>query len=247
MQPWHEQDAFWQTVGPTMFSQRRRTDAPAEVEGILRMLGIEPGVPLLDLCCGVGRHSLEFARRGFRVTGVDRTRAYLEQASRQAAAEGLPVEFVEEDMRAFVRPGAFAAAVNLFTSFGFFEDPDEDRRVVANVYQSLQPGGAFLIDVGGKEVLARVWQERDWHEEDDILILQERKVSQAWGWMENRWILVQDGRRTEFTVSHRLYAATELAALLRACGFSHVEVYGSLDGSAYDQTARRLVVVGRKP
>ena len=66
--------------------------------------------------------ALELARRGFRVTGVDRTRLYLERAARRAREEGLEVELVREDMRRFRRPEAFAAAVNLFTSFGYFDD-----------------------------------------------------------------------------------------------------------------------------
>ena len=82
--PWHEQDTFWDTVAPTMFTQQRWKDAPAEVKQVVSLLGIEPGVHILDLCCGVGRHSLELARRGFCVTGVDRTRPYLDRASGQA-------------------------------------------------------------------------------------------------------------------------------------------------------------------
>lgn len=72
--PWHEQDVFWETVAPILFAQRRWSDAPAEVEKVVSLLGIGRGTRILDLCCGVGRHSLELARRGFHVTGVDRTR-----------------------------------------------------------------------------------------------------------------------------------------------------------------------------
>ena len=61
--PWHEQDAFWKTVAPVLFVQRRWADAPAEVEQVVSLLGIEPEAQILDLCCGVGRHSLELARR----------------------------------------------------------------------------------------------------------------------------------------------------------------------------------------
>jgi 2-polyprenyl-3-methyl-5-hydroxy-6-metoxy-1,4-benzoquinol methylase len=82
--PWHEQDTFWDTVAPVLFVERRWSDAPVEVEQVVSLLGIEPGARVLDLCCGVGRHSLELARRGFHVTGVDRTRPYLDRASRQA-------------------------------------------------------------------------------------------------------------------------------------------------------------------
>jgi len=180
------------------------------------------------------------------VTGVDRTRLYLDRASKQAEAEGLKIEFVQSDMRSFCRPDAFDAVVNLFTSFGYFEDPEDDRQVATNMYQSLKSGGVFLIDMMGKEVLARIFRERDWYEEDSVLILQERKISKNWSWMENRWIMLKDNNRAELRLSHRVYSAVELASLLTECGFTHVDAYGDLDGSAYDHLARRLVIVAHK-
>jgi len=243
---WHEDDVFWEMWGPVMFSQQRWADTPIEVEGIISLLGIKPGACVLDLCCGVGRHSLELARRGFQVTGVDRTEHYLQQASAQAEKEGLKIEFVQEDMRTFCRLDNFDAVISMFTSFSYFEDPEEDRQVVLNVYHSLKPGGVFLLEMMGKEVLARIFRESDWHEHDGMLTLQERKVTRNWGWMENRWIMIKGEKRSEFKVTHRLYAATELISLLTGCGFAQADAYGDLSGSAYDLTARRLVVVGVK-
>jgi SAM-dependent methyltransferase len=246
VKPWHEQDTFWSTVASVLFTERRWSDAPTEVEQVVSLLKIESGAYVLDLCCGVGRHSLELARRGFQVTGVDRTRLYLDRASNQAEAEGLKVEFVQSDMRDFCRPDAFDAVVNLFTSFGYFEDPEDDRQVALNMCRSLKLGGAFLIDMMGKEVLARIFHERDWYEEDGMLILQERKITKNWSWMENRWIIFKGNHRAELNLSHRIYSAVELASLLTECGFAHVDAYGDLDGSAYDHLARRLVIVAHK-
>jgi SAM-dependent methyltransferase len=244
--PWHEDDAFWETWGSVMFSPQRLEGTPAEVDGIVSLLGIEPGEHVLDLACGVGRHSLELARRGFRVTGVDRTAKYLEQARQHAADEGLAMEFVQGDMRTFSRPNAFDAAINMFTSFSYFEDPDDDPRVVRNVWQSLKPGGRFLLETVGKEALAARFQERDWSEEDGVIRLQERRVGRNWGWMENRWVMIRGAERIEHAVTHRLYAATEMVAMFRDAGFSSVDVYGGLDGSPYDHRARRMSVLGRK-
>lgn len=244
--PWHEDDFFWETWGPVMFTQQRLADAVEQVANIISLLGIKPGAHILDLGCGVGRHSLELARRGFQVTGVDRTKKYLEQASVQAEKEGLKVEFVQEDMRKFCRPEAFDTAINMFTSFSYFEDPEEDRQVVLNVYRSLKEGGLFLLETHGKETLARIFRESNWHDENGVLILEERRVTRNWGWMENRWIMIDGSKRTESKVTHRLYSATELIALLNGCGFRQADAYSDFEGNAYDHTARRLVVVGRK-
>jgi SAM-dependent methyltransferase len=244
--PWHEEDAFWEMARPVLFTEQRWQDAPAQVEAMLALLKLSPGARVLDLCCGPGRHALELARRGFQVTGVDRAAAYLERARKQAQQQGLDVEFVEDDMRAFCRPEAFDAVVNYFTSFGYFEAPEDDRRVVSNVYESLKTGGAFLLDMMGKEVLARILEGTRWQEEGGAILLQETKVKRNWSWVETRWILLKDGDRQDFHISHRLYSAAELASLLEGCGFGNLEVYGDVEGGPYDHTAQRLLVVARK-
>ena len=243
---WYEQDDFWEKWASVLFPEERWEKAPEEVDNLILRLGISPGATLLDLCCGPGRHSLEFARRGFSVVGVDRTETYLRKARSLAKTEGLELEFVREDMRTFCRPDSFDAAINLFTSFGFFEDAKDDELVAKNVHVSLKDGGFFLIDTVGKEILARIFRERDWYDVDGAMMLEERRVTQNWSWIENRWILVKDGKADEFEFGFRLYSAAELSALLRGCGFEAIEVYGDLAGAPYDHEAKRLVVVARK-
>ena len=244
--PWHEQDDWWETVAPVLFHEGRVALAAEEVDKILSLLEVGSGSQILDLCCGVGRHSLELARRGFRVTGVDRTRQYLDRASERAEAEGLRVELVQDDMRIFCRMDAFDAVINVFTSFGYFEDPNEDRQVAANAYRSLRRGGVFLLDLMGKEIIARIFRERDWREVDGMLVLEERKVTRDWSWMDNRWILIRDGVRKDLHVSHRLYSAAELVSLLASSGFVKVDIYGDYERGPYDHTATRLVAVAHK-
>ena len=246
MNAWHEQDTFWMKWAPVLFHERRLEKAQEEVANIISLLNISPAASVLDLCCGPGRHSLQLARHGFSVTGVDRTKTYLEKARKQAEIEGLEVEFIQEDMRGFCKPNTFDVAINLFTSFGYFEDINDDRKVITNVYRSLKERGVFLIDILGKEVLARIFRERDWHEVNNIIVLEERKVCRNWGWIENRWIMIKDGKMEEYKISHRLYSATELTALLNDCGFSATDVYGDLTGAPYDHAATRLVLVAHK-
>jgi SAM-dependent methyltransferase len=243
---WHNQDAFWELLEPVLFNEQRQLRAKAEVEKIKKLLQIEEKARILDLCCGNGRHSLELSQRGFDVIGVDRTTAYIEKARSEAEKRGLDVAFVVGDMREYCAPNSFDIIMNLFGSFGYFEDPGDDRKVVENVYASLRPGGRFLIETMGKEILARDFQEKDWGEEGDLLIMSEKKVSQNWGRIETRWIVIRGTERIEYRVSVRSYSAVELSSLLAACDFPQVRIYGSLDGTEYDQAAQRLVVVGRK-
>ena len=214
--PWHEDDEFWQATMPVLFPEERLQAAAGEVQKVLELSGAPQGCAVLDLPCGVGRHSLELARRGFRVTGVDRTPLYLRRAAEAARERGLQLELVQEDMRGFRRPGAFGLILNLFTSFGYFEDALEDRRVAQNLYASLQPGGALVMEMMGKEVLARIFRERDWNRVGNLLVLEERRVQRDWSWVESRWTLIDGDRRVEVDLSHRLYSAAELEALLRS-------------------------------
>lgn len=245
---WYDDDAFWATFEPFLFSEEHWARCAEEVERCTTLAGVASGARVLDLCCGPGRHALELARRGFRVTGVDRTAAYLDRARDAARAEALDLELVQADMRELVRPEGFDLALSLYTSFGYFRDPADDRKVAANLCASLAPGGVLVMDLIGKEIVARIFTRRSWDPgPNGSFLLQERELSESWSWIENRWIAIADGQVKEHRFGHRLYAATELAALLREVGFGEVSTYGDLEGARYDQAAQRLVAVATKP
>ncbi len=243
---WFESDEFWRITGPVLFGQPRITEAPGQVENIIKLLNIKPGMKILDLCCGVGRHALEFARRGYNVTGVDRTSAYLKKAALQAKKENLKVNFVQKDMREFAKPSYFDVVLNFQTSFGYFEDQEDDRRVARNIYKSLKKNGAFIIETSSKEVLARIFTPQDWVERDDFIIMEERKIIDNWSKLYMRWIILRGNEREEVELDFRLYSAAELSALLKDCGFEQIDYYGDLEGNPYDHKAKRMVGVARK-
>ncbi len=246
--PWWEQDWFWDTYRPLMFDPDRLEDTPLEVNGIMKLTGLVPGDRFLDSCCAFGRHALEMAERGIRVTGVDRQSGYIEEARKKAADRGLEIDFVLSSSLDYINPGTFDGAMNFFTSFGYFEDQDQEELAVKNICTSLKPGGFFLIDIQGKELLARDYKERDWFERDGYKIFLEYKIKDSWTQLENRWLFIpgEGGKVTEIKFTHRIYSALELAELLSRCGFADVELYGDLGGSPYDEKAKRLIAVGRK-
>ncbi len=247
MSEWYDNEAFWEETAPVLFTEERLQKAGPEVEQVLKLAELPPGAAILDLACGPGRHALEFARRGYSVTGVDRTARYLDEARRKAAEGGLNIEWVKADMRHFRRTGTFDAAVSLLSSFGYFADPAEDRRVASNLFASLKPGGRLVMELMGKEVLARIYRRHDWHgEPDGTLLLEERQVTDDWSRLEVRWIVIRGEQRCEHRFCLRLYSAAELRTMLADVGFSEVRAYGSLEGAPYDQTAGRLVMLARK-
>ena len=246
MKKWHEQSDFWEAVAPVLFGQSRLSGTPAEIDRIISLANVDSSATVLDLCCGPGRHSLELARRGFTVTGVDATASYISRAKESAGQEKLKVEFVHEDMRNFIRDQAFDLVLNLYTSFGYFDDQSDNQQVLDNVYESLKSGGVFLIELAGREVIARIFQARGWREVDGNILLEERSVERNWTRMRNTWRLIKEDKRIEFSLTHWLYSGSELAAMLKQSGFSSIELFGGLEGTPYDQTAKRLVAISRK-
>ena len=236
---WFENEDFWRTFYPFMFGERKTAAAQGEVEQVLALSGVAHG-RVLDLCCGPARHSFVLAQKGFEVTGVDRSPFLLGKA--RAAAAGAGVEFVEADMREFVRPGTFDLALSLFTSFGYFESRDEDLAVLRNVRASLKPGGLLVMDVMSKEYVIsqgtptrwEVWPTGEIH-------VQHYDVLPGWGRVRVQWLLFDGERARLFEFAHNVYSGQELSALLERAGFTGVRLFGSLDGAPYDAAATRLV------
>jgi len=271
---WFEDESFWIEYAYLMFDEKRWAEVPAVIDGIEKLtslrspradkaseggavggaagnsgaaggdLSLAPAV--LDACCGPGRHSLELARRGWRVTGLDLTQPYLEAARESAYAEGYDIEFVRGDVREFRRPGAYDLCLNLFTSFGYFEDRADDLAALSNFRASLKPGGALVLETIGKETAARDFVEGEWFERGGWTVCTEYGVVGAWEGLKNRWLLIREGERVDRSFVQRLYSGVEMRGILLEAGFDAVELFGGTDGRPYDEKAASLVAVARR-
>ena len=251
---WFADDDFWNRYAPVIFDDKRWAEVPEVMDGIIRLAGM--GLPVssvhkfcaLDLCCGIGRITAELSRRGFRTTGVDMCASYLETAREDASHENLDTEYIRADVRSFKRPGYYDLSLNLYVSFGYFKDRSEDLLMVRNVFESLKTGGSFIIETLGKEIAVRDFIRGEWFERAGYTVLTEYEPMDSWSGLKNRWILInnKDSGFIEKIFIQRLYAATELRALMMEAGFSVVELYGGWDESPYDQNALVLIAVGRK-
>jgi SAM-dependent methyltransferase len=261
---WFNDEEFWDLYAPIMFDEARWAEVPAVVNGVIEMAGLKtiPVPRVLDVCCGFGRIAKELARADIAVTGVDITKSYLETAREEAAAEGLAIEYIERDARDFCRKDSFDAAVNLYNSFGYFENAADDALLVKNVFDSLKPGGVFIIDVLGKEIAVRDYVDSEWFERAGRTVLTESEPLDSWGYIWNKWTLfiaehddahTDTFRRVEKQFVQRLYSATELRRLLLDTGFREVSCYGkwgakfrNAELDPYDQHAATLIAAAVK-
>jgi SAM-dependent methyltransferase len=240
---WFANEALWEALYPFLFSAQRFAAGESESAAIARLTGLDRG-RLLDLACGPGRHALPFSKAGLRVTGVDSSKFLLGKAARTAAK----VEWVNEDMRSFVREGEFDLVVCMLSSFGYFEDDADNRRVLENVCRSLRPGGCFVLDVIGKEVLAKMFQPTA----ADIVpgvgtYFSQRKWVADFTKLENDWTLVsEEGAVQRYRMRHWVYSARELELMLRDAGLGDVRFFGSLSGEPYAPGASRLIALARR-
>lgn len=244
---WFDDEGFWQDYAPILFGQDRWAEAPSVVSAVLALAGTTTGTPVLDVCCGPGRHALEFAAKGYPLVGIDITASYIDAARETAKSMGLQAEFIHSDARTWSRPGAFGLAVNLFTSFGYFDSKAEDEAMLARIKDNLAPGGTLVMELVGKELAVRDFTKGERFERDGRLIITEFEVQGAWEGLRNRWIIIDGDRRVDRSWVQRLYAATELRDSLLLSGFASVDLYGSYEGAAYDQDAQRLIAVAVAP
>ena len=246
MPDWFEDETFWTKLYPFLFTSSKLDAAEAEVDSVLQLAGLERG-DVLDLACGPGRHSVALAMRGFRVTGVDLSAFLLGKAREQAHEKSVDVEWVQEDMRRFVRPGSFDLALSLFTSFGYFESKADDLKVLRNIHKSLRTGGTLVMEIAGREALAHRFHPTTSKELDDGRLLVERhEIVDDWTRIRNHWIAIENDKATTFRFEVTLYSGQELKDCLHQAGFSNIHLYGGYDGREYALNAERLVAVARK-
>ncbi len=242
--PWFE--TIFDERYPELFAPLEG-NAEEEVEEIVRLLDLPEGAAVEDLGCGRGRHAIPLARRGYSVTGVDLSEKMLRLAKTRSERDGVRVEWVRDDMRAFCRPGAFDACLSLFTSFGFFSDK-ENQKVLDNVGRSLKERGRLLLDLrnAGKGLsrLADLDETREIASGTLRMSMRYDHVSRR---ARAEHVLTRrDGIRISSRFDVRIYSEEELAGMVRDAGMRVTNVFGSLSGAPFDETSGRMVVVAAR-
>jgi SAM-dependent methyltransferase len=211
-----------------------------------RLAGCPEGGDLLDVPCGFGRHAIPLAAAGYRVTGVDRSQALLDEARRRAGNSRRP-KLARADYRDLpFRDETFDAAINLYSSLGYLGD-EEDTKALAEIGRVLRPGGSLVIDIVHRDLLLNRFREQDWELlGEGRLQLEQRTFEPVAGLAQVTQTLIEtSGERESRTFSLRVYTATELLAMLARAGFADARCYGDFGGGTFGIDTR-LVIAARR-
>jgi len=237
-------DDYLRIYRPTFTPER----TAAEVDLIEDALALPPGAAVLDLACGYGRHAIGMAARGYVVTGLDFNPRYLVIADAEATRAGVSARWRPGDMRALGMAAEFDGVYSFFTSFGYYDD-DDNERVLAGVAEALKPGGRFLLDIVNRDHILvhpnlRTWAQR----EDGGLFVEEVSIELAASRVVSRQMLLDPGGGTQVSkeFSLRAYTCAELTALLRRHGLDVKSVWGGHHREPYDTEGRRLVLLSER-
>jgi SAM-dependent methyltransferase len=212
---------------------------PAEVDFVVAALGLQGKERILDLACGFGRHSLELAKRGYDVVGVDIEHAFIEDAKREAAAAGLDVEFVEGNVLDVSYYTEFDVVLNLADgAIGYFPTDEENLRLFDIVARALRPDGHHLMGTCSAAHARAHFPKRAWQAGRRALTLADFRFNRDTSRMFYRDHVLRygvplqplaDTFEDDAQTGIRLYDVEELTGILRERGLWVVAAYGGYD------------------
>jgi SAM-dependent methyltransferase len=224
----------------------------AEAEFLASHLNCQPGAHLLDAPCGNGRLSFELAQRGFRVTGVDISEEFIEEARANAtklsgppaAASGSDrVHFILADMRDLDREAVYDGAYCFGNSFAFLGHAETENFLQA-LARTLRPGARFIIHTGmAAESVIPDFEEQSCHELGDLSITIKERYNAAESCIDSEYIFHREGQTESRLAREWIYTVGEMRRMLERAGFSILDLYSSLKCEPYKLGSRELFIV----
>ncbi len=243
-------DTYVDIVSPTATAR--------EINFILEQVPLAAGSRILDLACGTGRHTVELAKRGYKVTGLDYSAGFITKAKKAAKLASVEATFLQGDMRSMNYKNKFDAIVNLFTSFGYFASDLDHGLVLKNIARALKNKGLFLIDLNnatrlltyltsfeqkvgqGPIKLSRTVTLSNGLE---VTTLQQLDVSLMRWKMVRSW--QENGEKRSYNTSVRLFTLPEMKHLMAENDLSIEHVWGDFDSTAYNVDSKRMIILAR--
>ncbi|MDX9723498.1 MAG: class I SAM-dependent methyltransferase [Myxococcota bacterium] len=235
-------DAFYRRAWAPVLGDER---TQPELEGLEKLLLEYPSGRILDVCGGDGRVARPLAACGHDLTVADYSRSMLDHGRSQVGAEAL--RWVRADARALPFEGSFDLALNLYTSFGFFDTDAEHLAMLSSIARSLRPGGYLLMDLVHRDFVLRAAPGRDWFElEDGSVVLRSFAFDPVSGRSVESIRLISEDDDVERSWSLRLFTASELRTMLWQAGFELEQLWSGYDLGTFSFDSERLLLLARR-
>ena len=225
-----------------LYKNRDFSEAELFIDKLIQLIEPAKASRVLDLACGKGRHSIYLNKKGFDVTGIDLSEKSIACAK---TAENETLHFYMHDMRKLFRTNYFDVVLNLFTSFGYFEQERDDLATINAVYKSLKPNGIVVLDFMNSKKVIQNLSDRETKTIDGI----DFKISKTF---VNHFII----KKIEFSDKGKNYSFEERVKTLTLADFEKyfeanklkiVHLRGDYELSEFNESnSERLIIVAKK-
>ncbi len=227
-----------------LYTHRNDDDAKVLLNLILPDLNLQPNAKILDLGCGNGRHSINLAKLGYDVTGLDLSANLLSIAKQEAERQKIKINFVEADMRYFKLFPPFNAIFSFFTSFGFFDDDRENFSVFRNVSDHLAKDGVYVFDYLNESFIRKNLVAEDVQKKGDFTIILKRWIEKD---MVKKTVRIEKKNEIlEFEESVKLYPFEMISEVLTNFGLEVTHSWGDYSGIPFSKDAPRIILTAKK-
>ena len=219
-----------------------------EVDFLEGELNIKQGQHLLDIPCGFGRHSIEFAKRGFRVTGIDISETFIKSLTKKIESDNLTIKAIHADILKVKLDQTFSGAICMGNSFGYF-NIDKMKLFVEKVSASLEKGGRFIINSGmiAESILPNFLTYQNKSFKVDTITMEVNNVYNVEdSYMISNLLFNKEGKREEHSFKHYVFTLGEVKRLLRSYGLKTIATYGSLSKAEYNLGNQQIYIVAEK-
>lgn len=226
-----------------LYQHRDHSEAETFIKNLFQLIDKDVSqTKVLDLACGKGRHALQVSELGYTVYGIDLSENSIIEAKKH---ESINLQFFQSDMRSFAFPFTFQIILNLFTSFGYFEDHTDNQLVIDNIAKHLDPDGILILDYLNSTKTVKELPEQEERREGEIDFTIKK--------FEEKGFVVKDIQFKHQKKNHhyrefvQLISPQEFEQLLSEAGMEIIHTFGNYQLEPFDPLlSDRFILMAKK-
>jgi 2-polyprenyl-3-methyl-5-hydroxy-6-metoxy-1,4-benzoquinol methylase len=225
-----------------LYANRSVDEAKNFITRLVDKLKIPVGAKVLDIACGKGRHSQTLATHGLDVTGIDLSHNSIDYAKQ---FENEHLRFEVWDMRQVYKADTFDFEFNLFSSFGYFEDDEQDLLAIKAFAANLKPGGTLILDYMNTECVVKLLKSRDIVQRGDIQFHIQKRIE--FGFIKKKIEFLANGIDHSYTEQLKVINLFQFRQMLTTAGLKLTATYGDYELNEFNpSSSMRLILVAEK-